>query len=402
MAEHYFDDLKFILSRIRTPRRLDDHPWAKSLTVREAVKASPSLKDKSPGVQLTHALAELFRQTMPPTPPQGGKRLDTRWGRFGILAANYFAPLQFGRLYPRSLLDAWRRIDQAILLFVYGKPDEELNPEQVGAYRLVGDELAFPANSTISDWHRQGLQDLADLFASREQSLSASLGQPALLMDAEGAKRRDQARRRLWRWGTYVVLAAILLALALGATKGYRIYQQAQAVRGDVAELQGLSGTSITAETIGQAGSLIAKTHGDLAALKEQVGPWLWVTRRLGWVPTYGGDLRSAGDLLDMGVDFTQAATQTYQAVTPMWDAIHQDGRVKAAELTQMLVDARPALLAAQASLGRAIDARGRIPLAKLSPTHAFVVKPRRSVSRFNGRSPLCWLVVARAAGGQQ
>ena len=55
-------------------------------------------------------------------------------------------------------------MDQAILLFVYEKPAEQLTPEQVTAYWLVGDGLDFPASSTISDWHRQGMQELAELF----------------------------------------------------------------------------------------------------------------------------------------------------------------------------------------------------------------------------------------------
>ena len=150
------DLLKQILENLRFPDRLDAHPWVNSLTVREAVARDASLAGKSPGAQLALTLGKLFRQMLPITPPQGGKRLDTRWGRFGILAANYFAPLLFGRMYPRTLREAWRRIDQAILLFVYDAPADQLKPEQVQAYRLVGDEPDLAANSTISDWHRGG------------------------------------------------------------------------------------------------------------------------------------------------------------------------------------------------------------------------------------------------------
>lgn len=371
LVEHYFDDLKLILSRIRTPARLDNHPWTKSLTVQDLVKGSPALADKSPGFQLTRALAELFIQMMPSTPPQDGKRLDTRWGRFGILAANYFAPLLFGRLYPRSLLEAWRRIDGAILLFVYGKSAEELTPKQVSTYRLVGDDLVFPANSTISDWHRRGLQDLADLFASREQCLSASLSQRSILMDGHSAAPHAKRflRAVLWRWGKYLLLAAAALVLVLGAARGYRIYKRLQAVRGDIAELQALPLTSIQPGTLLQVAGPLQRTDRDLAALRVDVTPWLWATSQLGWVPVYGGDLQYSGDLLAMGSDFIQAARQTYETVTPIWDAMHRDGNVKAADLTSMLIDTRPALLQAQATLGQAHEARQHVIPERLSPT---------------------------------
>src|SRR3990172_3781746 len=146
--------LKHILENSLHPEVLDSHPWTKSLIVLEAVTNNLELEGKSPGQQLVMAVAKLFTQMMPSTPPKHGKRLDTRWGEFGILAAQYFAPLVFGSPRPESLRDAWGRIDQSIPLFVSGKSEDTLSAGEKETYKLIGNELGVAPNSTLSDWHR--------------------------------------------------------------------------------------------------------------------------------------------------------------------------------------------------------------------------------------------------------
>jgi hypothetical protein len=376
------DLLKQILENLRFPDRLDAHPWVNSLTVREAVARDASLAGKSPGAQLALTLGKLFRQMLPITPPQGGKRLDTRWGRFGILAANYFAPLLFGRMYPRTLREAWRRIDQAILLFVYDAPADQLKPEQVQAYRLVGDEPDLAANSTISDWHRGGLQDLLDLFLNRENHLSLSLGKPSPILNEKNANRSKQnmrvkhqqkgifsnLKKNLGKWGSYLALTALLLALIFAAFKGWQIYQMLKAVKADISQLEQVKPASFDANALKQIGPLLDKTYQDVQALQVEVSPWLWLTDRLGWIPVYGGDLQYTGDLLETASDLTDSARQTLEIAKPVWDAMQQNGQdIKATALTQMLLDAQPSLLQAQSTLHQAMQARQRIIPERLS-----------------------------------
>src|SRR5688572_27824973 len=129
-----FETLKQILRHARQPDLLNDHPWTQSLIVQEALASDPGLAEASPGQQLIGALAGLFKQLQPANPPRVGKRLDPRWGEFGLLAALYFAPFNHGTSFPTSLMEAWCRIDPAILYFVYGKPAEALCPEDIGKY----------------------------------------------------------------------------------------------------------------------------------------------------------------------------------------------------------------------------------------------------------------------------
>src|SRR5690349_19253396 len=107
------ETLKNILENIHQPGLLDQHPWVGRVFVEDTVERNPHLQNEGPGQKLVAALGELFLRTMPGTPPRRGKRLDTQWGEFGMLAALYFGPLQFGLPVPHSLRDAWGRIDQA-------------------------------------------------------------------------------------------------------------------------------------------------------------------------------------------------------------------------------------------------------------------------------------------------
>ena len=72
-------EIKYILENFRTPEKLNDHPWVKSVVVQHEVENDPSLTQKNPGQQLVFSLVKLFRQLMPKTMPKHGKRLDTNW-----------------------------------------------------------------------------------------------------------------------------------------------------------------------------------------------------------------------------------------------------------------------------------------------------------------------------------
>ena len=378
--------LRRVLENLRSPERLDSHPWTASLTVQEAVSHDSRLDGKSPGTQLALAIGELFREMMPVTPPHDGKRLDTRWGRFGILAANYFAPLLYGRLYPHTMREAWRRIDPATLLFVYGKTADELTPEQVRAYRLVGDEVDFAANSTISDWHRNGLQDLSNLFLSHEKHLSLASRTPSVVFaEAAGSRSRRETTSRVtsrrWRslsWGLgAVVLVGVLTAVIALGVKGWQVYQLAQPVRNDIVKLGGLNVASLDSDGLDRAGPLLEQTHGDVEALQAAASPWLWLGSNLGWVPVYGGDLKYAGDLLEVTSGSSEAASLAYENTFSIWKFL-RDHQVdlKASDLSGLLLYVQPGLVQSQEQLTRAEQARQRIVTAELSPgTRSWVTR---------------------------
>ena len=352
------NELKHILENVSTPGRLDNHQWTQSPVVRQRVADDPALGTKSPGYQLLAALGGLFHEMMPGAPPRRGKRLDAKWGQFGILAALYFAPLEFGAVRPASLRDAWGRIDQVIPLFVFAKPGHELPETDLNRYRLISDEEETAPISTISGWHIRGLERLAQSFLHRQQHLSAQLAEPepaVLPAAARPGRVAGELVRRYWR--PIGLALALTVALFLG-WRAWSVYRLARRVQADVAQLQPL------AESLAEARPALAAMRPDLLALQTQVRPFLWLGRLLGWVPVVGPDLAAAGDLLELAAGLATAADEAYQGGRPIWQATPAEP----AKILDLLVEAQPHFSAAGEALDRALVARAAIQVERLSP----------------------------------
>lgn len=376
------NELKSILEEIGAADGLDDHPWTRSLVVRERVAADPALQRKSPGAQLLATLAGLFRETMPGTPPRRGKRIDTRWGQFGILAAMYFAPYEFGAVRPASLLDAWGRIDQVLPLFALGKPDHEAPEADLPRYRLIADDEDAAPSSTLSDWHVKGLERLAELLISREEYLSRREAAPSTVLgpplsasnggalpktpDPLRTVLRDLRPQRPIRFWL-LLLAGVLLLFA--AWKSWRIFDLTRSLLTDLSGLQALTTAQPDADSLAGAGPLLAAARGHAAALRAEAAPFLPLRGLAAWLPVYGADLAVADRLLDMAEGMTEASDGAYRAAWPVWERIQAKGsRPPTAELLQMLLEAQPRLIASRRALDKALAARAEINPAHLSP----------------------------------
>ncbi len=209
----------------------------------DTVARHPEWVELSPGVQLVAALSDLFTTTIPSNPPRRGKRLDTRWGEFGLLAAQYFAPLQFGSPVPSSLRDAWGHIDHAILLYVFGRGADVLPQSDVSTYKLVGDELETAPASTLSDWHTKGMQKLIDALMIRDQFLMKKQPSP-------------QARRKRSKVVLLLLLLMLASLLTWGGVTARRVYEHSNILLKDVSQLRGKITSSPGFTTIQEAGPL--------------------------------------------------------------------------------------------------------------------------------------------------
>lgn len=352
MTHRDSESLRAVLENIRNPGMLDSHPWTSRAFVKDAVSRRSELSRQSPGAQLVAALADFFATTLPANPPRRGKRLDTRWGEFGLLAAQYFAPVQFGTPVPTSLRDAWGRIDHAILLFVFGHGADSLTQIEVANYKLVGDELEVAPTSTLSDWHTKGMQKLADALHARDQFL---------------AKDAPRPRRRLPRPALLILLLALASLLTWGGIKAKRVYDLSSALWAQASQMRDqltISPSLATAKTIGPS---LAKLRVDFDALQREADPLLWTTRWLGWLPVYGGDIASAPDLLALTDSLLASADESYRALTPLLD-IYETESLNPAEMVGLLNEAQPQLTEARLSLDLGLAARSRIDSARLSP----------------------------------
>ncbi len=379
--------LKYILENSLRPQVLDSHPWGGSLIVLESVANTPDLQDKGSGQQLVNAIGKLFGNMMPGAAPRHGKRLDTRWGEFGILAAQYFAPLLFGSPWPVSLRDAWGRIDQSILLFVYGKSDDSLADAEKEVYKLVGDELEAAPTSTLSDWHRKGLQRLMEMILARESYLSRSMSKPAVIFQDGGSMVRaddpsisseteSQPVKIQWPGRRRFIIRLLILTLLglvlIGSFKALKIYNMALLVWQDAASLQELiKAPGLNLEQVKSVGPALSTLRQDFQILKNETEPFLWLGPWLNWVPVYGGDLASIEDLVTMADSLLASADISYQAVLPLVDEFsggEDQARLNLPRLAELLKQAQPQFADAQLNLDLAVEARSDLAVDDLSP----------------------------------
>ncbi|MBN1304059.1 MAG: DUF4012 domain-containing protein [Anaerolineales bacterium] len=379
-------ELRKILKNIHTVELLDSHPWTGLHFVKEYASRIPGLSERCPGERLLRAVAEVFREMIPPSPPKRGVRIDAGWSKFGFLAAKYFSSILYGEPVPETFIDAWTKIDCSIFLFVYGKTESDLSEDEINTYKLIGDEPEVTPNSTLSDWHRKGLQTLVDIIQVREKHLSAqpegdveteALQEEAVLspdqkeLDDGGLWKEIFASpdwfekipfRRIFTWGVIVILL-------VGVLKGVRFWLAGKAVYRDVTQLQEIVDYPSKADAFESLGPVLDDLDRNLGIMSAEAEPFLWITPALSWVPEYGCELKSAGDLMDLANGLTDAGLDSYNAVQPIMTAYLSDETdLNLSLVTEMLIEAQPEFENARNRIEDAKAARGNIDTGCMSP----------------------------------
>ena len=175
-------------------------------------------------------------------------------------------------------------------------------------------------------------------------------------------------RVRAWpvRRRGVLILALVVLALALLGFKTWRVYDRTQLVRQDVAAIQALARAPRDLALVDTLGAQLTKTRSDVAALRAEAGMFLPITRYLGWVPVYGGDLAAAKPLLDAAVDLSAAADDAFAAFGPLLATAA--GTPSSAQIYSRIVAAGPQIDRANAALDRGAAAWSQVDLTTLSP----------------------------------
>ncbi|MEM4214336.1 MAG: DUF4012 domain-containing protein [Candidatus Methanomethylicaceae archaeon] len=357
------DLLKIVLENMDTPSRLDTHPWVDSPIVAEERKRVPGLETKPPGLQLVITIVALFQRMMPTHPPRRGKRLDVRWGEFGLLAARYFVPFLFGLPYPDSLREAWQNIDHAIQLLVCGQEDKPISDPE--SYRLISKELAVAPNSTISDWHRRGLERLA-LLIEKEEARLKNLS----LTREERRREKPVWFSRSVRWAVRLVILGLLFLLGWGGWQGWQVYQVARRLQQRVENLGKVVPLSLNTLSF-QVDAISQDVHGlrtDLIAIRDKVACLLPLTPYLGWVPVYGGDIQQASYLLELGIQLSTAADEMLEILKPVLPVLgDKSSPPSLSELISSVGKENARLVVAQIALARAKTVREQIHDQRLS-----------------------------------
>lgn len=377
-------ELKNLLEKATNPAALNSHPWQQALFVQQAVAENPDLASLPKGRQLLHALALIFKKLQPTAPPRRGKRLDTHWGEFGLLAAHYFAPVLHGQPGPRSLRDAWQKIDHAILLFVFGSADD-VPGEERDCYKLVGDEPEVASNSTISDWHRKGLQYLAEAVYSHELHLSDKTGQGSPLIGNPAGNPNPflaAAPKNQSGWTRFILPAVLLVVLVVFAWlggKAWTIYQLGLSIQDGLRQAQQVDISFEDPASLKEVGPILGRLREDLDALDAEMTPFYPFLPALGWVPQYGAEIQSAQALIATARNFAAAGDDFYRGARPVLDLMLEDGenRLTPEALTGELVKGLPRFESARVSLDAAMAARQQIDEQKLSPQVRRLVQQR-------------------------
>jgi len=369
--------LKQVLDNLYSIGHLDKHPWIDSLFVQSYRESNKEVQEENPGRQLVLAVCAAFKEMMPITPPKRGKRLDTRWGKFGLLAAQYFYPYELGLKQPESLRDAWAGIDQAILFYRFGVIAEQ-PAEELSKYKLVGNEPEIAPLSTISDWHVNGIEQLASILEARENHLKHNsnvlIEQSSEIVGVQPEDNNQNSDTKnssnhfwSWRWVGVVLAAMALIGFIWGGVWGWQVYQQVLVVRDDLVQLQSLSAGSITIENLRKADARLILFRQDLETLRIQSSPGLRVIGPfLSWYPIYGQDISHAADLMEFADQLSGSLLAGYQAGAPFLEpgVIKYNPQL----LTKLLVAAQPDIQQSKQQLEAALSTRSRFRGTIFSP----------------------------------
>jgi hypothetical protein len=186
--------------------------------------------------------------------------------------------------------------------------------------------------------------------------------------DATGRSRTAPIARPKWQTLALRALAlCALLAFAWLAWSGFRTLRAGLGARRDLASIQSLAADP-SFESLPALRENMAALDAHLGTVQAAGRPFWWLASRLGWLPRYGTDLRNAPALLATAAGLASGGHQALQALSPVGDALGRRGRGDLmAEAVPALMEAGPALAAADGQLGAAAAARAQIS-GPLSP----------------------------------
>jgi hypothetical protein len=200
--------------------------------------------------------------------------------------------------------------------------------------------------------------------------------------DPAKAQTAGRTTRRLGRLMTYAGVLILVLLAAWLAFKARRVYVIYQDLAPRLTSLRALASGSVADAAQLDLPRLESDLEGiavDLDRLYEESAPFLPLTRYLGWVPTYGGDIRAAPYLLKAGRDVARAGLTLFELFRPMLE--EESGAEQSGGLSQAfrrLVESQADIGEARQLLKQAQINLSQVDGERLSPKIASQVGPLR------------------------
>jgi hypothetical protein len=230
-------------------------------------------------------------------------------------------------------------------------------------------------------WWEWALFGLLALFFGAQTVRLRRRARPAV---APSGDREPSKARTAWRhsasaswlgWG--LVLAGLLVMGAWNAIAGIRAIEHGRTLQSHLQYLERLAvggAGALGPPDVQSAGQHLLELREDLEAIQTHVGPFLPAGRLLRWVPTHGGDLAAASDLLELATTLSTAADRAFRALSPALDLMigEPEELALALSVTEQLLPvleaAQPELESARQELVAARKVRDRIDAQSLSP----------------------------------
>jgi hypothetical protein len=184
----------------------------------------------------------------------------------------------------------------------------------------------------------------------------------------------------LGRLLTYMGLLIIALALVFLVVKANRVYRAYKGMAPHLANLKAIASVGLAKPNeldLAQLEDSLRHTATGLETLHEELRPFLPLTRYLGWVPIYGGDIQAAPYLLAAGRDLSRAGVILLERFSPLLE--YPSDVEQASVLSQAvttLAQARADLDQAEQLLRQAQASLDAVEGERLSPLLADQVAP--------------------------
>jgi hypothetical protein len=172
----------------------------------------------------------------------------------------------------------------------------------------------------------------------------------------------------------------MLLAMIWLGAKAYRAYNAYRVMAPHLANLQSLASTDRANPTeldVAQLEESLRETAIGLETLSDELEPFLSLTRYMGWVPIYGGDIQAGPYLLAAARDMSRAGLILFERFSPLLEHASDEGQVAIlAQATTILAQSQVHLDEAEMLLEQAEANLAEINSQRLSPQVARRVTP--------------------------
>jgi len=181
-----------------------------------------------------------------------------------------------------------------------------------------------------------------------------------------------KGRRLVGRLMLYAGLVIIVLVVIWLAVKAYRMYNAYQAANAHLTVLQTLiteDATSLTEIEPTRVEEELRGTVAGFEVLYQEARPFLPLTRYLGWVPGYGGDIQAAPYLLEAGRDASRAGLILWEQFHPLLEGEESGAQTdRLSQAVTRLAQGQPSLERARQLLVKAQVNINQIDGERLSP----------------------------------